>query len=453
MRVRFVSVSRVVIACVCALPASRAVARGGVSDSPDSAHADAVRRDAATLFADEFRGSAIDAGCWSVASGVRIEAAVSDRGTTRSAARLSRFNGRESRVAVLRSVAVPLGAAHGAELKFAALARGVDAGDWLSVEYLGNDDQWRVLERIVSDGRRARGFSQRFRALPEDALHDGFEFRFRAELDDERESWLIADVALVEFEPVYSLTIGSHPVVATRVTAFSPDDDRKLDGTTPLARSMPAKSRVRLAAAPTAEGLVFSHWTVDGLIQANRKRVLALELGSDTEAVAHYRRWVSGRGEIGVRIYAIPDGSMPIAAGLAPDLLYTNCVPSGEFRCLTGETILLSAPPRTETLALAGWVVGGRLLPGGESVLALRVSGAETILAEYVLLGDMNGDGRLDKYDVDVFLEALVAPSDYALDYPDLDRVKRGDINGDDLLDVLDIEAFVDLMIQGRPRR
>jgi hypothetical protein len=69
------------------------------------------------------------------------------------------------------------------------------------------------------------------------------------------------------------------------------------------------------------------------------------------------------------------------------------------------------------------------------------------LLAQYVLLGDVNGDDLLDKYDVDLFVAALVDPVGYAAAYPELDRIQRCDINGDGVVDALDLESFVDLLL------
>jgi hypothetical protein len=60
----------------------------------------------------------------------------------------------------------------------------------------------------------------------------------------------------------------------------------------------------------------------------------------------------------------------------------------------------------------------------------------------------MNGDGELDKLDVDEFVLALTDPVCYGERYPDLDRVQRGDVNGDGEFDGLDVERFVELLLR-----
>lgn len=409
-----------------------------------------IKQPTETVFEDDFSETSLDHAKWGDSVNVKIETAATGDGL-RSVARLARLN-RSDSFAELRSAIVPLSAVHDAELRFAVYPDGAVVGDSLLVEYLAGDGQWRVLERVVSDGRRSASYLRRFRDLPGDALHDRFRFRFRADLAHEGESWLIANVSVVSRQPACAVRVQSRPAGGVNIGASCLDGGRKLDGATPFTRSVTANSPIRLAAPPKAGELTFSHWAVDGLIQANRSRVLTLAPRGDVEIEAHYRSWVSGRAEACVTTYAIPDPNVPIALGLAPDSPYTDSTVESGFRCLTGETILLSAPARTENMVFVGWVVDARMLPGDEPTLARRVTGDETILAEYALQGDMNGDGALDEYDVDVYLEALVDPLGYTMDYPDLDRVKLGDINADGSMDVLDVEFFIELMIREHAR-
>jgi hypothetical protein len=136
-----------------------------------------------------------------------------------------------------------------------------------------------------------------------------------------------------------------------------------------------------------------------------------------------------------------------IALGLEPEPLFTKLRSETEYPCLTGEWLTLLAPLRTERMVFVGWVVNGERLPSGDNLLEHRVTADDILLAEYVRLGDVNGDDLLDKYDVDLFLAALIDPAGYAEVYPDLDPLQRGDVNGDGVFDELDIEGFVDLLL------
>lgn len=63
-----------------------------------------------------------------------------------------------------------------------------------------------------------------------------------------------------------------------------------------------------------------------------------------------------------------------------------------------------------------------------------------------VLLGDMNGDRRLNGADIDPFFLALVDPGAFARQYPNIDPVQAGDINQDGRFDGGDLEVFFRLL-------
>jgi phosphatidylserine/phosphatidylglycerophosphate/cardiolipin synthase-like enzyme len=58
--------------------------------------------------------------------------------------------------------------------------------------------------------------------------------------------------------------------------------------------------------------------------------------------------------------------------------------------------------------------------------------------------GDMNGDGRLNNFDIDAFVMAMNAPETYASQYPDLEPALLGDCNFDGVFNSFDIDAFVE---------
>jgi len=332
-------------------------------------------------------------------------------------------------------------------LSYTVQHRGVEAGEWLVVEYRSADGRWHAIERVVADGHDSVGFSQHIRVLPDDALHAAFRVRFRANVDDADDAWYLGNVSVVGFEPRYLLAVGVRPPRSAPVEVVAEGQTERLDGTTPFTRSLLLGTRVYLAAPPVVDEWVFSHWSVDGALQVDRQRVLRLEMGRNVEAVANYRPWVPGRSEASVAIVSVPAAGVPIALGPEPERLYTDVLGETEYRCLTGEWLALLAPSRTERLVFAGWVVNGQALPSDENLLEHRVTGDDVLLAEYVRLGDMNGDGELDKFDVDEFVLALIDPVGYAEQYPDLDPMQRGDINGDGVFDKRDVEGFVDLLL------
>ncbi len=59
-----------------------------------------------------------------------------------------------------------------------------------------------------------------------------------------------------------------------------------------------------------------------------------------------------------------------------------------------------------------------------------------------IVLGDMNGDGVLDAFDVAPFELALADLDAYTAAFPGLDPIALGDINGDASLDAFDVNPF-----------
>ncbi|MGE0482125.1 MAG: hypothetical protein AB7Q17_16820 [Phycisphaerae bacterium] len=62
--------------------------------------------------------------------------------------------------------------------------------------------------------------------------------------------------------------------------------------------------------------------------------------------------------------------------------------------------------------------------------------------------GDLNCDARIDNFDIDPFVLALVSPDDYAQQYPGCDRM-LADVNVDGRVDNFDIDPFVALLVGG----
>ena len=398
-------------------------------------------------FFDDFSGATLERRHWESSTGATPTRELLDRDRPVAAVRLGADKRRPNRQPELRSVVIGLAGAAGAELSYTVQHQGVEAGERLVIEYLSANGRWELIERVVADGRDSVGFSRHMRVLPEDALHAAFQVRFRPQVDDSDDAWYLGEVSVAGYEPDCTLTVRARPARGARVAvvpAERPAD--KLDGTTPFSRSVPADACVHLVAPPVVDEWVFSHWSVDGMLQADRQRVLTLELNRDVEVVAYYRPWVSGRSEASVVVLA-SDPGVRIALGPEPQRLYAELGAGAEYRCLAGEWLALLAPLRCGRWVFAGWVVNGQVVAGADNLLEHRVGGDDVLLAEYVLLGDMNGDGELDKFDVDEFVLALVDPVGYAARYPEFDRTRRGDINGDGVFDALDVESFVDLLL------
>lgn len=63
-------------------------------------------------------------------------------------------------------------------------------------------------------------------------------------------------------------------------------------------------------------------------------------------------------------------------------------------------------------------------------------------------VGDMDCNGLVNNFDIDPFIEAVVDPDQYALDFPDCD-VRFADIDGNGLVNNFDIDPFVEQLASG----
>ena len=75
-----------------------------------------------------------------------------------------------------------------------------------------------------------------------------------------------------------------------------------------------------------------------------------------------------------------------------------------------------------------------------------------TIMAspDALVVGDMDGDGDVDNFDIQPFEQALTDSAGYLTQYPTLSRYKeRGDIDGDGDFDNFDIQPFEALLTSG----
>ncbi|MBK8914078.1 MAG: hypothetical protein IPM64_05650 [Phycisphaerales bacterium] len=64
----------------------------------------------------------------------------------------------------------------------------------------------------------------------------------------------------------------------------------------------------------------------------------------------------------------------------------------------------------------------------------------------HLLIGDLNCDGRINNFDIDPFVLAIVDPQLYEAAFPDCDR-GLADVNGDELVNNFDIDPFVQLIL------
>ena len=64
------------------------------------------------------------------------------------------------------------------------------------------------------------------------------------------------------------------------------------------------------------------------------------------------------------------------------------------------------------------------------------------------LLGDLNGDGEINAFDIEPFVIALFDPDEFQRRFPNVNRVAAGDLNQDGAVDAFDIEPFLELLFR-----
>ena len=71
---------------------------------------------------------------------------------------------------------------------------GVEAGESLIVEYWAQNNTWKPLNVIVSDGVNQTEYDFFTHDLPADAMHDEFRVRFRTDINEFNDDWYVDDV-------------------------------------------------------------------------------------------------------------------------------------------------------------------------------------------------------------------------------------------------------------------
>ncbi|MBU0639442.1 MAG: hypothetical protein KKB50_11305 [Planctomycetes bacterium] len=115
----------------------------------------------------------------------------------------------------------------------------------------------------------------------------------------------------------------------------------------------------------------------------------------------------------------------------------------------SGENVTLTAPQRPtvsgDELTLCNWEIGGVDQTDGETVLLHTVGGEVNLVAEYLKVGDMTGDGAVNGFDIDLFIEALDNQAAFEATYGPC-RLRAADTNGDGEVNGFDIDGFIALL-------
>lgn len=249
------------------------------------------------------------------------------------------------------------------------------------------------------------------------------------------------------YGPTYTLRVETRPSIGATINLDSQVSARLALGTTPFVVSYAAGESVRLEAPEDLDGEPFRHWELDGTRMAWREPGLDVTVDRDHRAIAFF-----GASDPTAPLATLTLRSAP-RVGLAR--IDARRLPADEAiedagvtRQLfeVGDVVPLSAPERIDGLVLLRWRIDGEPLPGAGAALLLRLAGDVDVVAEYGVLGDMNGDGVLDDGDIDLFALAMVDRDAYARLFPGLDADRLGDVNGDGTFDPRDIEPLANLL-------
>lgn len=406
----------------------------------------AADANAEVWFAPAIDEPALPATDWPVARGAT---ALPD--LTPPAVRLAADTPQSAQAAQLQSRVIPLARARGGRLSLAVWSESDRARANLRVEYRASDGRWRSLARLgawdvgVAGAPRLVSWS-----LPAEALHERFAFRIRADVRGGT-AWYVSGVSLAVDPRGLIVHVRSAPETGVPIEYSVGAPSAPNTMRTPFDVARDAAEDVTFLAPASALGGVFANWRFDNEVDA-----------------APHRRWLTVTTDHDVTIearYAPADAQTPALtavmidtepAGLADLRLAPSrrskaavAVAGGEIECLAGESLTCRAPARVEGWVFERWVVDGVAIPDGDEEEITVVAGRRrSVIASYALLGDMNGDGRVDRDDVDVFIRAVADPEGYEAEYPELRRVARGDINGDGWLDGNDVEPFVRLFFE-----
>lgn len=157
-----------------------------------------------------------------------------------------------------------------------------------------------------------------------------------------------------------------------------------------------------------------------------------------------------------VRVATASAATITIASAPAPGVAITVTPPdnNGAADGVTpftrtyapGTPVTLTAPLRPVPYTFRRWTIDGAPQPLRVNVLLQPAADRRFLTAEYWLIGDLNGDGLVNNFDVDPFVLALVDPPAYAAQYPALSGAFLGDVNEDGAFDNSDVDAFAALL-------
>ncbi|MGE0481080.1 MAG: M12 family metallo-peptidase [Phycisphaerae bacterium] len=394
-------------------------------------------------FFDDFSEMAVSAARWSYNQGATLSSIGIDPPSPPQTLLLNAAGNQTYQDDEIRTTPIQLGGETQVLLSYHTQHRFVELNEQLFVDYYSATSEpaflgWVQLQQLTSDGLDQEQFDFWWHVLPPDALHDGFRLRFRAEVNAVDDRWFVDDVRV---QAVRTLSLDSNPIQAPLM--ISPADAAlRGDGTAPLSRLFPPGTDVTLTAPPTHAGQTFARWVVNGENQAEGAASVMITLNDDSIAVAEFATVSS----VTLAIGATPADGFLIAVAPADVNGASDGVTPMERVYAAGTPVTLTAPARTSTHTFDVWTVAGVPQTSRQNELTHTADASAALTARYVVIGDMNGDDRLNNFDIDAFVLAITDPVAYQAQFPGLDPVQRGDANGDGLLNNFDINGFVELL-------
>lgn len=309
----------------------------------------------------------------------------------------------------------------------------------MQVEYAVGDRGWQTIAATVP---HTSSESSEF-PLPVDSAAGPLRIRLTAE--PASGGWWIHEVSVrgAARGPARRVTLDTRAASGDeRFIAGDPDQPAsRLELSAPAELLRHAEQELTFVAPPEMNGATFARWTIDGIPQARRSRVVRLGADGDHALIAEYER--DGKA-VRVSLGAVPDGAAQPALGPAEDDSLASVRRSSA--CVRGERVAIFAPQRTPRHVFSHWLVDGRRVDRTPP-LVLTAEADVDVRAVYARLGDLNDDGRVDVLDVELFCLALAKPEQFDEAWPGVDRQVRGDLNGDGHLDESDIEVFVEFAL------
>ncbi|MBU0641016.1 MAG: hypothetical protein KKB50_19305 [Planctomycetes bacterium] len=187
----------------------------------------------------------------------------------------------------------------------------------------------------------------------------------------------------------------------------------------------------------------FDHWT-GALSGSNNPETLLVDGNKTVTAV-----FVENTVEYTLTIGSTPVNGVSIQVSPSDNYGQGNGVTQFERSYDAGANVTLTAPVRPTVagseLTLCHWEVDGAAQADEEPVLDHTVGDDIGLVAVYLMVGDMNADGAVNGFDIDLFIVALDNQAGFEATYGPC-RLRAADTNGDGAVNGFDIDSFIDLL-------